>query len=273
MSSCRVSLCPFSTVSATARYEHHCFNGSLQIRHVHVHSLGLFALHMSQPLVSQVQAEVKKAWSRWSLTQDFKQKARMTSSGGSCYYGGMMSHTTTHSVSLSAIHPRSSSFTGGAGGGGLTVRPAHSGSTQPTSNLLGYMPDDTETSDPQQEPARGSDCDTFACSLKATKRDHDARGREASPAQTSKAEEAGGSSSLTGIETVLWRFHKSVLLGTENAQYGIKCILRKNKLQSQYVFANTWSDGPAAVRVKRDCRFTRQNNSKICCLSDVWSIS
>ncbi|XP_075890347.1 parathyroid hormone 3 receptor [Nelusetta ayraudi] len=152
---------------------------------------------------SEVQAEVKKAWSRWSLTQDFKQKARMTSSGGSCYYGGMMSHTTTHSVSLSAIHPRSSSFTGGAGGGGLTVRPAHSGSTQPTSNLLGYMPDDTETSDPQQEPARGSDCDTFACSLKATKRDHDARGREASPAQTSKAEEAGGSSSLTGIETVL----------------------------------------------------------------------
>lgn len=249
MSSCRVSLCPFSTVSATARYEHHCFNGSLQIRHVHVHSLGLFALHMSQPLVSQVQAEVKKAWSRWSLTQDFKQKARMTSSGGSCYYGGMMSHTTTHSVSLSAIHPRSSSFTGGAGGGGLTVRPAHSGSTQPTSNLLGYMPDDTETSDPQQEPARGSDCDTFACSLKATKRDHDARGREASPAQTSKAEEAGGSSSLTGIETVLWWFHKSVLLGTENAQYGIKCILRKNKLQSQYVFANKWSDGPAAVRV------------------------
>lgn len=203
MSSCRVSLCPFSTVSATARYEYHCFDRSLQIRHVYVHSL--FTLNLSQPLVSQVQAEVRKAWSRWSLTQDFKQKARMTSSGGSCYYGGMMSHTTTHSVSLSAVHPRSSSFTGGAGGG-LTVRPAHSGSTQPPSTLLGYMPDDTETAEPQQEPARGSESGTFACSLKATKRHHDARGREASPTQNSNAEEAGGSSSLTGLETVLWLF-------------------------------------------------------------------
>lgn len=201
MLSCRASLCPFSTVSATARYEHLCFNRSLQIRHIHVHSL--FTLHMSQPLVSQVQAEVKKAWSRWSLTQDFKQKARMTSSGGSCYYGGMMSHTTTHSVSLSAIHPRSSSFTGGAGSGGPTARPAHSGSTQPPSNLLGYMPDDTETGDPQQEATRGSECGVFACSLKATKRHHDARGCEAPPAQTGKAEEAGGSSTLAGIETVL----------------------------------------------------------------------
>uniref|UniRef100_A0A096MF39 Parathyroid hormone/parathyroid hormone-related peptide receptor n=1 Tax=Poecilia formosa TaxID=48698 RepID=A0A096MF39_POEFO len=47
----------------------------------------------------EVQAEVKKAWLRRSLVLDLKQKARMTSSGGgSCYYGGMMSHATTHSV-------------------------------------------------------------------------------------------------------------------------------------------------------------------------------
>uniref|UniRef100_A0AAY4AKX8 Parathyroid hormone/parathyroid hormone-related peptide receptor n=1 Tax=Denticeps clupeoides TaxID=299321 RepID=A0AAY4AKX8_9TELE len=50
----------------------------------------------------EVQAEVKKAWSRRSLALDLKQKARSTSSGGggSCYYGGMMSHTTTQSVSM-----------------------------------------------------------------------------------------------------------------------------------------------------------------------------
>ncbi|CAG12650.1 unnamed protein product, partial [Tetraodon nigroviridis] len=48
----------------------------------------------------EVQTEVKKAWLRRSLTQDIRQKSRMTSSagGGSCYYGGLMSHTATHSV-------------------------------------------------------------------------------------------------------------------------------------------------------------------------------
>lgn len=165
--------------------------------------MGLFVLHVSQLPVSQVQAEVKKAWSRWSLTQDFKQKARMTSSVGSCYYGGMMSHTTTHSVSLSAVHLRSSSLTAGAGGLGLVVRSAHGGPNQQPTNLQGYMPDDTETGMPLHEPNRGSECGTLACSLKATKRHHDSKGREASPAQSSKTEEAGVSSSPAGIETVL----------------------------------------------------------------------
>ncbi|XP_023655626.1 parathyroid hormone 3 receptor [Paramormyrops kingsleyae] len=50
----------------------------------------------------EVQAEVKKAWLRRSIALDLKQKARVTSSGGSCYYGGMTSHAT-NSVSLSAI--------------------------------------------------------------------------------------------------------------------------------------------------------------------------
>ncbi|TSL75239.1 Parathyroid hormone/parathyroid hormone-related peptide receptor [Bagarius yarrelli] len=55
----------------------------------------------------EVQAEVKKAWLRRSLAMDIKQKARVVSStgGGSCYYGGMTSHTTTQSICLSAQGP------------------------------------------------------------------------------------------------------------------------------------------------------------------------
>ncbi|XP_006125851.2 parathyroid hormone/parathyroid hormone-related peptide receptor-like [Pelodiscus sinensis] len=48
----------------------------------------------------EVQAEIKKARFRRSLALDFKQKARVTSMGGSCYYGGLVSHTT-NSVSMS----------------------------------------------------------------------------------------------------------------------------------------------------------------------------
>ncbi|KAF6732034.1 Parathyroid hormone/parathyroid hormone-related peptide receptor [Oryzias melastigma] len=67
----------------------------------------------------EVQAEVKKAWLRRSLTLDLKQKARITSSGGgSCYYGGMVSHATTHSVCLPAANPRAFA------GDGSVVRPA-----------------------------------------------------------------------------------------------------------------------------------------------------
>uniref|UniRef100_A0AAX7VH21 Parathyroid hormone/parathyroid hormone-related peptide receptor n=1 Tax=Astatotilapia calliptera TaxID=8154 RepID=A0AAX7VH21_ASTCA len=67
----------------------------------------------------EVQTEVKKAWLRRSLVLDLKQKTRITSSGGgSCYYGGMMSHTTTHSVCLSAANPRALSFAGGVVGSG-----------------------------------------------------------------------------------------------------------------------------------------------------------
>ncbi|XP_053496570.1 parathyroid hormone 3 receptor [Ictalurus furcatus] len=55
----------------------------------------------------EVQAEVKKAWLRRSLSLDIKQKARVVSStgGGSCYYGGMTSHTTTQSISLGTQGP------------------------------------------------------------------------------------------------------------------------------------------------------------------------
>ncbi|KAK5607141.1 Parathyroid hormone/parathyroid hormone- peptide receptor [Crenichthys baileyi] len=111
----------------------------------------------------EVQAEVKKAWLRRSLVLDLKQKARMTSSGGgSCYYGGMMSHATTHSVCMSATHPRAFSFTGGttsSGGaaGGSGVRPprhsAPSSLLHNHSSLCVFVPSTAETSGPQQDLA------------------------------------------------------------------------------------------------------------------------
>uniref|UniRef100_A0A6I8PKI9 Parathyroid hormone/parathyroid hormone-related peptide receptor n=1 Tax=Ornithorhynchus anatinus TaxID=9258 RepID=A0A6I8PKI9_ORNAN len=58
----------------------------------------------------EVQAEIKKSWSRWTLALDFKRKAR---SGSSTYsYGPMVSHT-----SVTNVAPRG----GGGGGGGLPL--------------------------------------------------------------------------------------------------------------------------------------------------------
>ncbi|XP_070585129.1 parathyroid hormone/parathyroid hormone-related peptide receptor-like [Erythrolamprus reginae] len=48
----------------------------------------------------EVQAEIKKAWFRRNLLLDIKQKTRVTSIGGSCYYGGLAFHAT-NSISLS----------------------------------------------------------------------------------------------------------------------------------------------------------------------------
>uniref|UniRef100_A0A8D0E905 Parathyroid hormone/parathyroid hormone-related peptide receptor n=1 Tax=Salvator merianae TaxID=96440 RepID=A0A8D0E905_SALMN len=48
----------------------------------------------------QVQAEIKKAHFRRNMVLDIKQKARVTSTGGSYYYGGFVSHAT-NSISLS----------------------------------------------------------------------------------------------------------------------------------------------------------------------------
>ncbi|XP_053117213.1 parathyroid hormone/parathyroid hormone-related peptide receptor-like [Hemicordylus capensis] len=48
----------------------------------------------------EVQAEIKKARFRRNLVLDIKQKTRVTSTGGSYYYGGLVSHAT-NSVSLS----------------------------------------------------------------------------------------------------------------------------------------------------------------------------
>ncbi|XP_062298681.1 parathyroid hormone 3 receptor [Scomber scombrus] len=162
----------------------------------------------------EVQAEVKKAWLRRSLTLDLKQKARMTSSGGggSCYYGGMMSHTTTHSVSLSATNPRALSLTGGvmgsggAAGGGSGVRPPRHSSLHPQSSLPGYVPNDTEASCPQQElavrRAGGTESGVFARHARASKGSHDSKSC-GSPAQTQRTEDPDSSLSLKELETIL----------------------------------------------------------------------
>ncbi|KAJ8364424.1 hypothetical protein SKAU_G00132550 [Synaphobranchus kaupii] len=92
----------------------------------------------------EVQAEVKKAWLRRSLTLDLKQKARVTSSGGSCYYGGMTSQAT-NSISLSVAATKGLSLTGGR----QRLAPLH-----PLSSLPGYVPGSSEASLPspsQQE--------------------------------------------------------------------------------------------------------------------------
>ncbi|NXV41985.1 PTH1R protein, partial [Uria aalge] len=52
--------------------------------------------HAFFPFFSQVQAEIKKSWSRWTLALDFKRKAR---SGSTTYsYGPMVSHTSITNV-------------------------------------------------------------------------------------------------------------------------------------------------------------------------------
>ncbi|XP_012827149.1 corticotropin releasing hormone receptor 1, gene 1 isoform X1 [Xenopus tropicalis] len=50
----------------------------------------------------EVQAEARKFWFRRNLAVDLKQKSRMTSTGGSCHYGGVLTHTT-NSVCLSMV--------------------------------------------------------------------------------------------------------------------------------------------------------------------------
>ncbi|XP_076008196.1 parathyroid hormone 3 receptor [Genypterus blacodes] len=149
----------------------------------------------------EVQAEVKKAWLRRSLTLDLKQKARITSSGGggSCYYGGMMSHTTTHSVSLSTAHPRAVSFAGGAvgsGGGasaGSGVRPSRQTSLHPRTSLPGHTANSTETTG------------VFIRHLRTNKGNLEAKtpGMSESPAQTPGEEDPDCSLSLKELETIL----------------------------------------------------------------------
>lgn len=148
----------------------------------------------------EVQAEVKKAWLRRSLALDLKQKARMTSSGGSCYYGGMMSHTTTHSVSLSAANPRALSITGAGGSG---VRPPRHGSLHPQTSLPGYMPGDTETSRKElavRKPG-GTESGVFARHAIASMKNHDTRSHKA--AQSPGAEDPDSCLSLKELETIL----------------------------------------------------------------------
>ncbi|KAF7204431.1 parathyroid hormone 3 receptor isoform X3 [Nothobranchius furzeri] len=154
----------------------------------------------------EVQAEVKKAWLRRSLVLDLKQKARITSSGGgSCYYGGMMSHATTHSVCPSAAHPRTLSFTGGVVGLGGSVPGVRSQrhnaptSLQAHSSPCVYIPSTTETSSPQRDlgvwKTAGAESGVFARHTRAHKGNGNCTSRG--------AEDPNSSLSVKETETIL----------------------------------------------------------------------
>lgn len=164
---------------------------------------------------SQVQAEVKKAWVRRSLTQDLKQKSRMTSSGGggSSYYGGMMSHSTTHGASVSAANPRSFPIGGVVGPGGPTgLRFSRHSSLCPQTDLP-YTPGDAESSSPQQELTLqkpvGMESGICARHARTSKGNLDPKSQEA---QRLGAEEPDSSLSLKELETSLWLFYSDMLL-------------------------------------------------------------
>lgn len=153
---------------------------------------------------------MKKAWLRRSLTQDIKQKSRMTSSagGGSCYYGGVVSHTTAHSVSLSVVSPRS--FSGGAAvgsagsaGGGSGLRPPRRNSVCPQSNLPACTAAEPETGRRHQEPSLQTESGGFNRPVRASLGGPHFKSPEAAPAQSLGGEELGGFFSLKELETVL----------------------------------------------------------------------
>ncbi|XP_069490206.1 parathyroid hormone/parathyroid hormone-related peptide receptor-like [Ambystoma mexicanum] len=81
----------------------------------------------------EVQAEIKKAWFRRNLNLDIKQRPRVTSTGGSCYYGGVVSHAT-NSVSMSLAGQRAPG-SGSLQAGKHRAVPSHS-----MNNLPGYLP-------------------------------------------------------------------------------------------------------------------------------------
>lgn len=148
-----------------------------------------------------MQAEVKKAWLRRNLVLDLKQKARITSSGGgSCYYGGMMSHATTHSVCVPAAHPRAFSFTGGVAGSGVRL-PRHNApaSLRAHSSLCVYSPSTTEAPSPQRDSAvlkpAGSESGDLAGHIRVNK--------DTKNCNSHGAEDSAISLSVKELETIL----------------------------------------------------------------------
>lgn len=152
----------------------------------------------------QVQTEVKKAWLRRSLTQDIKRNSRMTSSagGGSCYYGGVMSHTAAHSVSLSVVTPRGLCVgagvgSGGSAGGGSGLRPPRRNSV---SNLPAFVAEDPEA---PRRPQELTESAGFNRHVRASVGSPHAKSPEASPVRNLRGEEPGSFCSLKELETVL----------------------------------------------------------------------
>ncbi|XP_043910889.1 parathyroid hormone/parathyroid hormone-related peptide receptor-like [Protopterus annectens] len=97
----------------------------------------------------EVQAELKKAWFRRNLALDLKQKARVTSTGGSCYYGGMASHTTTSVSASTAIRGTLIS--------GLNLSGKHRLIALPSfSNLPGYIASNSNSDNSLPTPTQES---------------------------------------------------------------------------------------------------------------------
>ncbi|XP_061562267.1 parathyroid hormone 3 receptor [Phycodurus eques] len=158
----------------------------------------------------EVQAEVKKAWLRRSLALDLKQKARITSSngGGSCYYGGMMSHaTTTHSVCMSAANHKALPLAGGmvgyAGGacGGSGLRLPRQAALHPQSSLPRYTASECESSAMAARRSGGpGPGGVFARHARGSKKHDEAK---SSPAETPGEGDPDTSLSVKELETVL----------------------------------------------------------------------
>lgn len=144
-----------------------------------------------------MQAEVKKAWLRRSLALDIKQKARVVSStgGGSCYYGGMTSHTTTQSTCLGAQGAVL------ARGAALGVR-----GQSHVANLPGYTP--SETAETTLPTVQQSELSTGVLYNQNGQNVGGPRGEEEEelekdPSLYFIAEDHSGSVSLKDLETVL----------------------------------------------------------------------
>ncbi|MBN3296531.1 PTH1R protein, partial [Amia calva] len=135
----------------------------------------------------EVQAEIKKAWLRRSLALDLKQKTRVTSSGGSCYYGGMISQAT-NSVTVSVAVSK-----------GLPLSGRHR--VLPLANLPGYIPSGSEISLPSPGPDQaGRKVGKGAVPEQPI---NHKRGKELREAGLSDDEDPGSSPSIKGVATIL----------------------------------------------------------------------
>ncbi|XP_046710869.1 parathyroid hormone 3 receptor isoform X2 [Silurus meridionalis] len=151
----------------------------------------------------EVQAEVKKAWLRRSLALDLKQKARVVSStgGGSCYYGGMTSHTTApQSICLSAQGPIL----------GRNVALGLRGQSH-FASFPGYTPGETaEITLPTIQPSElrsadvaGTGYEALSVEKNAVPQEEEEEKLDKEPSLCFVVEDRSGSASLKDLETIL----------------------------------------------------------------------
>ncbi|XP_029428095.1 parathyroid hormone/parathyroid hormone-related peptide receptor-like [Rhinatrema bivittatum] len=102
----------------------------------------------------EVQAELKKAWFRRNLALDLKQKTRVTSTGGSFYCGGMVSHTT-NSFSMS-VAVRGVSTGGPQPSGKHRILPGHTVTSLPIHIPSSPYVENSLPSSTQEKPQKGA---------------------------------------------------------------------------------------------------------------------